>query len=581
MLAYFPQIYPGELLYSVLARYHLHMGFSSTVSSMQVLFGRRLTIASIDLPGSLRALIDRVPVGVGWTIDRIIDEHTLLPYYVAFQPARVAHQARKVMGEGKTDGLLTQLGMAAFRIGRITQLRFCAACLGEMQARYGEYYWRRDHQLPGVLVCATHGRVLQLSTVSVAEQGRHIYIPATPKNCIRHAPALVHGLLDGSQALWRIAQASCRILESDQAKKPKSLAEWTSYYRECLASAGLLRSAHHADQQRFQEDFRRHHEGILSCVPGLMNAQAFRGDWLATMVRKHRKAFHPLQHILLQDFFDAQKPTFEPFGKGPWPCLNPLSEHHSQAVVASVKVHRNHGHKVGVFVCHCGYVYTRSWFAGAGPVGSPRFQSYGPLFPPVLKGMIDDGLPLRMISRRLVLDPKTVVKLAVELNISVPWKARSVQNRARVAGAVRCCDNRAIQEKGELRSRRPVSSRTDWEAVDLDACRKIQKAAKQLRSVMPPVRVTHAQIERRLWSRGWLRKRALRLPQADACMRNVVESVEQFQQRRAHWIIQQMDLAGEPLQVWRILRKAGLNCSHSGKVARLLSQHFDATRKAA
>ena len=104
MLAYFPQIYPGELLYSVLARYHRHMGTPSPIQSMEALFGRRLIVASVDLPGYLQVLADRLPPNFGWTADRIIDELTLLPYYTAFQPPSVERLARKAMLRGQTDG---------------------------------------------------------------------------------------------------------------------------------------------------------------------------------------------------------------------------------------------------------------------------------------------------------------------------------------------------------------------------------------------------------------------------------------------------------------------------------------------
>ena len=85
--------------------------------------------------------------------DRMIDELTLLPYYTGFQPEGVSRRARIAMKSGQTDGLFDRLGMAAFRVGRVTRLRFCPECLREMQARYGETYWRRDRQLPGVLLC--------------------------------------------------------------------------------------------------------------------------------------------------------------------------------------------------------------------------------------------------------------------------------------------------------------------------------------------------------------------------------------------------------------------------------------------
>lgn len=151
-LGYFPQVYPDELLYSVLARYHRHMGAPSSIHTMQALFGRRLVVAALDLPGSLPVLASRIPVARGLDADTIIDTMTLLPYYTAFQPPAMRAHARDALRCGNTDGLLVRLGMAAFRAGRITRLRFCHLCLEEMRVRYGEYYWRRVHHLPSVLV---------------------------------------------------------------------------------------------------------------------------------------------------------------------------------------------------------------------------------------------------------------------------------------------------------------------------------------------------------------------------------------------------------------------------------------------
>jgi hypothetical protein len=82
------------------------------------------------------------------------------------------------------------------------------------------------------------------------------------------------------------------------------------------------------------------------------------------------------------------------------------------------------------------------------------------------------------------------------------------------------------------------------------------------------------QIERRLWNRGWLSKRARKLPGAMACLETLVESVGQFQRRRVDWVIGEMDRAGEPLQAWRVLRRAGLDRRHVDMVAAALDRRF-------
>lgn len=579
-LAYFPQIYPGELLYSVLARYHRHMGAPSPIQSMEALFGRRLIVASIDLPGYLQALADRLSPGFAWTADRMIDELTLLPYYTAFQSEGALRRARAAMKSGHTDGLLVRLGMAAFRVGRVTQLRFCSECLREMQVRYGETYWRRDHQLPGVLVCPDHGCPLQVSGVSTTAWSRHVFVPANRKACPWNAPALVGSRNDRVLvALQRLAKASRELLENPGPHR--TLPQWTQHYRQRLQVAGLAYLAHRIDQQRLDEQFRRHHGEVLGLLPGLLEGNRFRGGWLAAMGRKHRKAFHPLLHVLLEDFLDHQQRATRPFGEGPWPCLNPLAKHRNMVTISTVRLHRNHGHQVGVFACPCGYSYTRSYFIGSGMIGPPRFQTYGPMLEPVLRGMIASGQSLRSIAHRLELDPKTVVKLADTLGIATSWRLRTgkkaqVPNVAiRVTMPIRKAKRTANPKKVEIRTR------IDWREIDQRVCRQVRQEAQQLHSQIPPVRVSLLQIERRLWNRGWLTKRAAKLPESVACAQGVVESVEQFQRRRASWVIREMDRAGEPLQLWRILRKSGLTGKHAELVSVLLDRHFDTARRQA
>jgi hypothetical protein len=578
MLSYFPQIYPGELLYSVLARYHRHMGAPSPIQSMEALFGRRLVVASIDLPGYLQVLADRLLPGFGWTADRIVNQLTLLPYYTAFQSAGAARRAQEAMKRGATDGLMVRLGLAAFRVGRVTQLRFCSICLQEMGQRHSEFYWRRDHQLPSVLVCPDHGCPLQVSGVSTTAQGRHVYLPADRKTCPWNAPELVDsGNGRVLTALLKLAKASASLLENPGSHK--TLQQWTRHYRHGLQTVGLASSALRIDQQRLEAAFHAHHRDLLSLMPGLMKGKRIAGDWLAAMGRKHRKAFHPLHHVLLQDFLEHQETTFGPFGDGPWPCLNPLARHRRRSNIPTVQLHRNNGHLVGIFACQCGYSYTRSFFSGSGKVGPSRFKNYGPMLEPALREMVKTGQTLRATARRLELDPKTVVKLAGELEIVTRWKPRTqetcLQNVTPTTTQVR--KEPSLPKRGTS----PARPRIDWGDLDRKVCLQVGQVAQQLRELTPLVRVSLLQVERRLWNRGWLSKRADKLPKSMACLQEEIESVEQFQQRRARWVIREMNQSDEPLQVWRILRKAGLQFSHAKLIEALLAEHFDMERRQA
>ncbi|QIL19765.1 TnsD family Tn7-like transposition protein [Thermomonas sp. HDW16] len=576
-LAYFPEIYPKELLYSVLARYHRHTGTPSSSHTMEALFGRRLIVASLDLPGHIQALADRLPTTAGWTADRIVDELTLLPYYTAYQSAAVRRLARRSVIRGASNCLMTRLGMAAFGVQHITKLRFCRLCQQDMLSMYGECYWRRDHQLPGALVCADHGCSLQVSTVSLVERGRHEFVAADRRVFSSDAPMMVRNLDQQVMSdLQRLAQISRNALENPGPAK--SCRAWTQYYRLNIGRLGCSYSMQRVDQRRLREQFNFHHKTVLPELSRLFLGRGESQGWLAAIVRKHRKAFHPLHHLLVQDFLDHQEVRTDPFGNGPWPCLSPLAEHKGRPTVARVEVHRNRGHQVGVFQCACGYTYTRSHFGGDRGLGPPRFQTYGPSLVPALRGLVREGYSLRAVARRLEIDPKTVVKLVEELGIDTVWKARAVPKR-------------------ELKIRPPVVSappkgsgkakavalavRVDWSSRDEQVSAKISRAAREIRGLVPLVRVTTLQIERRCWNRGWLSKRAEKLPKAMRRLKGVVETVNVFRRRRIAWAIDEMAKADARLVAWQVLRKAGLGTEYAELAKGLVDEYLGVTQRRA
>jgi hypothetical protein len=75
---------------------------------------------------------------------------------------------------------------------------------------------------------------------------------------------------------------------------------------------------------------------------------------------------------------------------------------------------------------------------------------------------------------------------------------------------------------------------------------------------IPPVRITVAELERRMDQRGWLLSRQDRLPKSKEYLDRVVESTEAFQLRRIHWSIAELERSGAQVKAWQVMRKAGL-----------------------
>src|SRR5262249_32669730 len=105
MIGFFPEPYPDELCYSLCARYCRRAGYRGRISTVRDLFGSGSFRAVVDMPSRPDSLIASLPPGHGYTVDRFIDEHTLLPFYAAFFPpkrvARVRAEMRQSSGQAK------------------------------------------------------------------------------------------------------------------------------------------------------------------------------------------------------------------------------------------------------------------------------------------------------------------------------------------------------------------------------------------------------------------------------------------------------------------------------------------------
>jgi len=584
MLSYFPSIYPSELLYSVLARYHRHVGSPGAAHILEALFGNRRVIATFDLPGHLEQLSERIPSKRGLSANWIIDNLTLFPYFTAFEPPHIRVKVRKAMQKGSIDGMHVRLGLAAFRVGRVQRLRFCSKCAEEMREKYGELYWRRDHQLPSVMVCPEHVCPLLQSKVLLTQHSRHEFIAATFENCPIHTRP-VTSLMEGTD-LSRLHQLACLSASLlNTLPEPRTFARWTNYYRKLMAETGLAKSPSTMDQKSFEEEFRHFYGATLELLPNIIEQGDFPSNWLAAMVRKHRKAFHPLQHLLVQNFLTHRDKQLSPFGKGPWPCRNPLAKHHTDKPIKNFTQHRNHNKLVAVFSCTCGYVYTRNFDPLTGKLGLPHFLRFGPLLESALRKFIEEGLGLRQIGRVLNLDPKTVVRECGNLGIYIPWALKP-------SGRIRSQDNIALSEKSEVMlgcdskekfvSRKSVTKlRHDWKKIDRTWVAKLKKTFTEALNEYPPVRITVAELERRNGKRGWLLKRRHRMPKTMAYLDCVVESTEGFQLRRIRWAISELEMGGLSVKAWRVMRKAGLHSDKRNWVEHVIEEHLNVLRFAA
>ncbi|MHB8886649.1 MAG: TnsD family Tn7-like transposition protein [Methylovirgula sp.] len=367
--------------------------------------------------------------------------------------------------------------------------------------------------------------------------------------------------------LIQIAEASATLLDTQPSPMESGRAELL--YRGLARRAGLMRSRGHVDIARLSDGFRERFGAVLPYLDGTDPAVGGGDGWLAAMTRRHRKAVHPLQHILATLYLErlpaaaVTAPTRHPvFGPGPWPCRNPLAAHFRVDVVERFSQYSNRDALVGVFTCSCGYEYTRG-VDKTGKLGPPRYRQFGPLLRPVLEASIADGDALRAIARKTGLDPKTVVAEAEALGISVPSKCRRPRREKKAC----------VPKRREPSERRAAKPRTDWQLRDREEAVRVRHAAKVIARELPPVRVTAAEIERRLGRRDWLRHRLHVLPLANAELDRVAEPLEAFQRRRLRWAIDELLADGNGVPAWRVLKLAGLRSDWHDDATNLLASY--------
>ncbi|CAO3417840.1 TnsD family Tn7-like transposition protein [Azospirillum doebereinerae] len=540
MLPYFPAPYPDELLYSLLARYHRHTCSISPKRTLEDLFGSRNVRATMDLPGHLGALSRHLPPDQDLTPERLAIEFTLFPYYTTFQPPAVVTDVLATLINGAADGIHLRLGMATSTVPTPAALRYCPACYTVALGRWGERYWRRTHQLPGVLVCPDHGVPLVDSGVIPGLGHQHEFIAADDRTYEPDTPPPQWANDERCRnILLQVAARSAVLLTvPPQGVDP---ADMTASNRHALVDRHLASTNGRVDQRQLHDAFNTAFAPVRAVLQELSET-----TWLPSIVRKHRHAFHPLHHILFGLFLDRYAPLPNTTRSAP------------PRRVANRE-----------FACQ-------------------------------LRDLVSHGNGLRATARALGVDTNTVRRHTAKLDLAAPWRPlvrpqlpakedpgpaiqerwMKLQCREPQLGRKALADRLPAEYTWLYRhdrawlathspvpaARLPPAGRVDWKTADHDLAIALSDTARTIIPLVPPVRVTLAELERRLGRPGWIGKRRIKLPETLTVLSLVAESVESFQLRRIAWAREILEQSDGPAPTWKIRRLAGLPDRASDRV---------------
>src|SRR5690606_19839767 len=139
-----------------------YMGNLDLKDTLEEVFGSRNVIPSVGISTHLEAFVKQI--GGGYTVQEMLQKHTIFPFYAPFlsqeKKQQLIHDAA-----GIGQGLYTRLGAVAGGLCRKEALYYCAECVLDDVALYGETYIHRQHQLEGIHYCGKH--LLELRKYSV------------------------------------------------------------------------------------------------------------------------------------------------------------------------------------------------------------------------------------------------------------------------------------------------------------------------------------------------------------------------------------------------------------------------------
>ena len=175
MIAYFPTIYPDELVYSWFCRYYVHSGCFSHKTAMQELYCKRSDNPSKEFIGHLNPQA-KARIGSICPLDKLVLHHTMFPQYARFIPLEQRRSALYRLEHDVCD--VHHLFCVLPKTDGERYLRFCPLCVQEDREAYGETYWHRKHQIRNMSICTKHCCRLVESSVPAKSEQSFTFFPA-------------------------------------------------------------------------------------------------------------------------------------------------------------------------------------------------------------------------------------------------------------------------------------------------------------------------------------------------------------------------------------------------------------------
>lgn len=586
-------MYPDELLYSFVARYHAYSKNISIKHTVSDLFTNQFQISTPDLPINLKNLFDQIKVFKSFELDDFLGKHTFFNFYTNFIGEESKKFVKNVMYTGVKKGAIhMKTGVMASGIKENEFFYYCPSCVNEDIEQFGETYWHLTHQLTGAIACMKHKILLKKSDVLFRSKKRFEFVPA--------AEAIKDSFLrkDNTQFVSEIVlkiTKECTILSSQNFNF--CLKKLQGVYKSLLLRQGFITGKSFVDQEKLANSFESYYGKELLCQLQSTVSYSNPSCWLKSITRKHRKSFHPIRHILLILFLHENVESISsmeisnnsPFGKGPYPCLNKAAKHYGELTINDIEIRVCCKNKmpIGIFRCRCGFHYLRKGFdtnkSGCYKIG--RVIEFGDIWISEVRKLINEqNFSYRSVARKLDVDTNTVIKYSKEIQTvrndkktlrrnevakkQAEWLSVIEDNKGLSVTMIRAIEpalyswlyrncTEWLRDNSPKCERKQTKSLIDWKQRDFELKEKVLLIVENSLRMVPPVRITLSRIGKEIGKRSLLEKHLELLPKTKNILDQFVEDIPSFQIRRLHFLVNQLK-DEKQIKEWELRRKAGL-----------------------
>lgn len=612
MTSHFPPLYKDELFYSALARYHQRSGNKSSKETISDLFGKSSNTAISNFTGNLSVLCKRIGPN-NYNPVNIIRNHTLLPYFQPFISQELDERLISQMTLGMNSVSVT-LGLAASTVKETKNFRFCNKCFVEETAMYGEAYWHRSHQLPGIIICHKHKEGLMESRIPYRNKtNRHNFIPLNEQAVIYGEEIMFPEYL--LNPLDFLSEQSYRLLNDENLLT--GVEKIRDFYLGKLYQRGYITTLRRLRVKELLPDFLNAFEkGLLNFFESGIGENQM-DNWFLKVLRKPRVSCHPLRHLLVLMFLEEVMPNNDnevegiqqPFGSPPWPCLNKISNHYKNLTINHCEVTTDSKSRkpVGTFTCHfCNFTYSRK---GPDLLKQDRYKigkvkNYGEVWMKKLYELNSTGkYSTRSIASYMNVDSKTVnrylkadskIKITGEFNENVrkekmnsflrlrvekPSLSRTglrIENPALYMWLYRNDKEWLLNNLPFSQKRMKAKGRINWTLRDEEYSLLIIIEAVNILIRIPLTRVTKTTIAKRLDLLAKFQNCINMLPNCNKILDDITETNQEFQIRRIRYYAEQFRRENIPYSKSRLVRTAGLKNIHiQNKVYSVLNDELN------